>query len=65
MTLNAERAVRLANTLRGYGSDDTNRCCLIDLLTDARHWCDRNGTSFAELDKLAYQHYIAELIGEA
>ena len=64
MTTNDNRAERLASTLKGYGIDDTSRCCLIDMLTDARHWCDRHGTSFAELDKLAYQHYIAELIGE-
>ena len=33
---------------------------LIDLLTDARHWCDRNGECFADLDRIAYRHYLDE-----
>ena len=33
----------------------------MDLLTDARHWCDLNGQSFGELDRRAHQHYLAEI----
>lgn len=33
---------------------------VIDLLTDIRHVCDRYGWNFADLDRQAYQHYIAE-----
>ena len=34
---------------------------LTDLLADARHFCDRHGLSFAELDRVARHHYLAEL----
>ena len=34
---------------------------LVDLLADARHWCDRHGWSFAALDRKAYQRYLGEL----
>lgn len=37
---------------------------LIDLLADARHWCDANSLSFADLDRQAYQHYLAETEAE-
>jgi hypothetical protein len=32
---------------------------LVGLLADARLWCDLNGQSFAELDRHAYQQYLA------
>ena len=32
---------------------------LVGLLADARLWCDLNGQSFAELDRRAYQQYLA------
>ena len=32
---------------------------LVGLLADARIWCDLNGQSFAELDRCAYQQYLA------
>lgn len=57
---NKTRARRCAKALRRYGTADTPPGCLIDLLADARHWCDQNGKPFAELDRLAYQHYLAE-----
>lgn len=62
MTQDHERAHRLARVLRNYGNDETE--CLVDILTDARHWCDRHDLSFASLDRIAYQHYLAELDGE-
>jgi hypothetical protein len=34
---------------------------LVGLLADARLWCDLNGQSFAELDRRAYQQYLALL----
>lgn len=58
------RARRCDEVLRVYGTDFTSRGCLVDFLADARHWCDRNGHCFAELDRLAYEHYAAER-GEA
>jgi hypothetical protein len=61
MQLNRNRAFRVNQLLRDYGTDNTDKGCLTDLLTDVRHWCDRHGHSYAELDRLAYQHYLAEL----
>lgn len=58
---NRERAERFHAAIRSYNDEwdvDTN---LIDLLADARHWCDREGRSYAEFDRLAYQHYVAEI----
>jgi hypothetical protein len=58
---NHNRAKRCDNVLRRYGTDNTQKGCLIDLLADARHWCDLNSESFGELDRIAYEHYLAEL----
>jgi hypothetical protein len=54
------RAAAFGNILNRYGDDDpADR--LVDLLTDARHWCDLNGQSFGEQDRRAHQHYLAEI----
>lgn len=49
--------------LAEYALDDT-MTNLIDFLADARHWCDGNGHSFAELDRQAYHHYLQEIESE-
>lgn len=56
-----DRAARCAKILNRYGTDDDPETCLVDFLADARHWCDRYGEGFADLDRRAYQHYLAEL----
>ena len=57
---NSERAARFQAALAASGDDDpADR--LVDMLTDARHWCDLNGQSFWELDRRAHQHYLTEL----
>lgn len=59
--LDHHRARRFRRALTTYNTavfDITD--CVVDLLTDARHWCDRHARSFAELDRLAYQHYVQE-----
>jgi hypothetical protein len=54
-----QRCRRIARLLRnGQGSPSEN---LIDLLANARHWCDENAESFWELDRQAHRHYLAEL----
>ena len=58
---NDTRAERCGQALQRYATANTDRCNLIDFLTDARHWCDRNGQSFAELDSIAERHYAAEI----
>ena len=54
------RAIAFDQALETYADDDDAVRC-IDLLTDARHWCDLNGQNFADLDRQAYQHYLAEI----
>ena len=34
---------------------------LTDLLADARHFCDRFGLCYGDLDRTAHRHYLAEL----
>ena len=60
---NAQRSNRLEVAMLALGEEYDDEPCtiLIDILTDARHWCDHNAQSFAELDRLAYQHYLAEI----
>lgn len=61
---NAHGAANCQRTLENYNDEWDIRTNLIDLLTDARHWCDANRESFAELDRIAYQHYAAEAVAE-
>lgn len=61
-TLNQSRARRCERTLRRHDTDADTPSCLIDLLTDARHWCDRFGHDFAALDRIAYGHYLEEFV---
>lgn len=58
---NTRRARRIDHVLNWSGGGDDPAEGLTDLLADARHFCDRHGLSFAELDRVAYQHYLAEL----
>jgi hypothetical protein len=58
---NADRAERCQAALESYNDEYDIIANLIDLLADARHWCDRHEKSFAELDHTAYQHYLGEL----
>lgn len=61
---NAERAVRCHAALEIYDDAWDARTNAIDMLTDLRHWCDRHGLAFHELDRTAYQHYMAEFAAE-
>jgi hypothetical protein len=60
-TLNRTRARRCDRALRDYNTRSETADCLSDFLADARHWCDRHGHSYAELDRQAYSHYIEEV----
>ena len=57
---NQDPARRCARALEHYKTDDTLRGRLIDFLADARHWCDAHAESFAELDRLAFEHFCTE-----
>ena len=61
MTSNRRRAMRIGHILTWCKDWSSPREGLIDLLADARHWCDQHAESFADLDRQAYQHYLAEL----
>jgi hypothetical protein len=61
ITNNRRRAMRIAHILTWCQDWTSHREGLIDLLADARHWCDQNGESFGDLDRQAYRHYLAEL----
>lgn len=59
---NARRSNRLEVVMLTFREEYGDDPCefLIDVLTDARHWCDHNAQSFDELDRQAYRHYLAE-----
>jgi hypothetical protein len=57
---NADRAQRCDAALVAYNDEYDINANVIDLLTDIRHWCDANGHAFHELDRIAYEHYLAE-----
>ena len=61
---NTGRAKRFDRLLRRYDTDESNHYRLIDLLADARHWCDRHNKCYGDLDRMAYDHYLAELWDE-
>ena len=62
MDAKIQRANRLAKTLRRYSSADTELCNLIDVLADARHWCDSHGEDFAQTNRTAHGHYLWHVI---
>lgn len=57
---NQTRAKRCGEVLSAYSTDDTFTN-LIDLLTDAMHWCDFTGQDFHITLAQACRHYINEL----
>ncbi len=61
---NDKRSKRCAATIRSYNDEWDEKSNLIDLLADARHWCDRKELCFGDLDRMAHQHYLAELSDE-
>lgn len=69
---NLERANRIGAQLdpylpSHYGSADEASTriylerAIVDVLSDIRHLCDREGLSFGEVDRKAYAHYATEL----
>lgn len=58
---NDHGALRIDRMLTGCQDWESKRDGLIELLTDARHWCDQHGEDFASLDRLAYARYLEDL----
>jgi hypothetical protein len=54
-----QRVDRCDAALRHYANDGVF-ASLIDLLTDAMHWCDATGEDFQYALSLADKHYVAE-----
>ncbi|MCA9281072.1 MAG: hypothetical protein H6812_10630 [Phycisphaeraceae bacterium] len=61
---NDDRAARCERALAVYNDEYDTASNLIDLLADARHWCDRSGRCFGDLDRNAHSHYLAEIDSE-
>jgi hypothetical protein len=61
-TTTRSRIARASAALFGSNVDaDEQDAAVIDLLANLRHYCDHHQFDFAKLDRLAYQHYIAEV----
>lgn len=69
---NKDRALWAEAALLNYAVDkeggdelyDDVKTVLTDLLADLRHLCDSHDLCFGDLDKMAYQHYVAERNGD-
>ena len=61
---NADRAERLHRVLETYNDEWDTHANLIDLLADARHWCDKHRLDFAKLDRTAYGQYLVQFADE-
>ena len=57
---NARRAQTFEKAVESYGTGNPKEI-LVDLLTDAMHWCDANGEDFHISLAMACRHYIHEL----
>ena len=59
-----QRATALARLLRHTYEDlDTHAVTaqnITDMLADLRHLCDAKNIDFADRDRIAYDHYLAE-----
>ena len=60
---NTLRAANFEKAVGTYGTGSPQEI-LVDLLTDAMHWCDANGEDFHFSLAMACRHYINELNDE-
>jgi len=60
MTFKQQRARRFEHWLQRYDMNGSLIENLVDILVDARHWCDHQGQCIAQVDRLAHRHYLAE-----
>ncbi len=58
---NESRAAKAIQALSGYDHGDDLHTNIVDLLSDLRHLCGLHGLDFGNLDRVAYQHYCAEI----
>ncbi len=55
------RAMQFGHVLTWCTDWHTNPKILVELLTDALHWCDANREDFLAAFAQAYQHYLNDL----
>jgi hypothetical protein len=73
MTQQARRIARTRRTkaqrgdeaLAPYLETDDPSTAVTDLLSDLRHYCDREKVDFGWADEVAHRNYLSELEGEA
>lgn len=66
MLTNRARIVRAARALRTYQAPPTREdreCAVVDLLADLRHYCEKYGFDFGDLNEAAAAHYTEEKEG--
>jgi hypothetical protein len=56
----ARRMGRVRRALSHY-DEPTFDSAVVDVLADLRHYCDALGADFADLDRVAHDHYKAKL----
>src|SRR4051794_20270510 len=52
---------KLKRIIDNDDSLEDSGCAVSDILADLRHICDEKGFDFAELDRVGYAHYRAEI----
>jgi hypothetical protein len=57
---NRLRAAKIAFLVREKYEEEDPECSVIDILTDLRHYCDREGLDMGHLDRIARGHYLVE-----
>lgn len=60
--VNRHRSCRFGRALRAYDTAFDPTDCLVDLLADARHRCDRHGHRYVEFDCMAFRHFLEESV---
>ncbi len=58
---NIDRVDKIHRALTTAYPDIEAETNVIDLLTDLRHYCDRERLCLGDLDRIAHGHYTAEL----
>lgn len=62
--INTGRGKRIATALnrsKQYNTTKEREDAIVDVLADLRHLCDQKGWDFADLDRIAHDHYTAEV----
>lgn len=58
--MNEKRCTRFEKAIRDYLENDDMDDILTDILTDARHWCQKNGIGFEDAVLRSFDHFYYE-----